>query len=295
MKRIFIIAAMAAMFCMVACAPQPEVSAPEVEQNIEGDETTKVEGEDNSQSTNEGTASGDSADAVEPEEPVTNGDDLCDEAPPARPYVLVLDQDPYMFATWKTLNTSKKSPENVGWVIAFNSRRKDLDGWRADYDAWSKEHSEVMTNIQNEMVKHSYDGSIYFNAPYEIHYVNGRITNLEITADQTLWGVEPGGNLMDMWEVYSAVSPMLFSYPNGEYVGDLYDLTGRLDWYNEDFPEVVDWRTELMQCYAPSRIYFKMGEKVFEEKPDVVFYTVKVTFNNEITFECIFGVRYEYE
>ena len=36
MKRLFIIAAMAAMFCMVACAPQTEVSGPKVEQNADG-------------------------------------------------------------------------------------------------------------------------------------------------------------------------------------------------------------------------------------------------------------------
>ena len=61
MKRFFIIAAFAAMFCVVACAPQPEVSAPEVEQSADGDEATKVES-NNEKDSGESTESTESND-----------------------------------------------------------------------------------------------------------------------------------------------------------------------------------------------------------------------------------------
>lgn len=288
MKRLFIITVMAAMFCMVACAPQPEVSA-------DGDDTTKTEGENNSQSNN--VVSGDNAEAVEPD----NSDDFCDELPPDKPYIQLFDQETYLLATscfpngTADYSSFEKTPENVGWGISIETKSAgDYDSWMAKHDAWNKEHSEVLTNMQTEMVKHSCNGGIYWGNSCDPHYVNGCITNLEITADQTLWGIEPGGNLIDMWEVANANSPILFSYPNGEYVGDIYDISSRCDWYNEEFPE-VDWRTELSRCYAPGIIYFKMGEKVFTEKPEVVTYTVKVTFNDEMTYESKFGVRYEYK
>lgn len=303
MKRFFIIAAFAAMFCVVACAPQPEVSAPEVEQSADSDEATKAEDENNSQSTNENTASGDSSEAVEPEiqGPEIIGDYECGELPPDKPYIQLFDQETYLLATscfpngTADYSSFEKTPENVGWGISIETKSVgDYNSWMAQHDAWNKEHSEVLTNMQTEMVKHSCNGGIYWGNSCDTHYVNGCITNLEITADQTLWGIEPGGNLIDMWEVANANSPILFSYPNGEYVGDIYDISSRCDWYNEEFPE-VDWRTELSRCYAPGIIYFKMGEKVFTEKPEMVTYTVKVTFNDEMTYESKFGVRYEYK
>ena len=296
MKRLFIIAAMAAMFCMVACAPQPEVSAPLLEQGADGDETTKTESENTSQSNN--VASGDSAEVVEPEIP---SDDVCDDIPPDEPYIQLFDQETYLFASYCFPNgdvnysSFEMTPENVGWgILIYSTSGGDYKRWMAKHDAWNKEHSEVLTKMQTEMVKHSYSGGIYWGNACDPHYVNGRITNLEITANQTLWGIEPGGNLIGMWEVASAQSPLLFSYPDGDYVGDIFNIVSKCNWYNEEFPE-VDWRTELSQCYAPRLIHFKIGEKVFEEQPELVTYTVKVTFNDEITFERKFSVKYEYK
>lgn len=295
MKRLFIIAAMAAMFCMVACAPQPEVSAPGLEQSADGDDTTKTEGENNSQSNN--VASGDNTEAVEPD----NSDDFCDELPPDKPYIQLFDQETYLLATscfpngTADYSSFEKTPENVGWGISIETKSAgDYDSWMAKHDAWNKDHSEVLTKMQTEMVKHSYSGGIYWGNACDYHYVNARITNLEITADQTLWGIKPGGNLIEKWEVASAQSPIMFSYPDGEYVGDIYDISSRCDWYNKEFP-VVDWRSELSKCYAPGLIFFKMGEEVFTEQPKSVIYTVKVTFNNETTFESKFNVNYEYK
>lgn len=272
MKRFFIIAAMAAMFCVVACAPQPEVSAPEVEQSADGDEATKVE------SNNEK----DSGESTESTESTESNDNNGMEGMPTPPVPFIMQPADVRIYVYPYIGNeggssiSKYTPSNLRFefrsIYDHNENSEDIVNEPGAFtqSKWCIENANKVESIEEiikEIDPEKYDSYInifgFFADSYPI-YVYTSLIDIEITADKTLWGVEAGQNLADKFYVDSCDIDILFSYPDCEYIGLLTEKT-------------EPWYEVLGQCMLPSCMTLK-PIKPFDEIHDKVNFTFAGSF-----------------
>lgn len=89
-----------------------------------------------------------------------------------------------------------------------------------------------------------------------------------MTADQTLWGIEPGGNLIDKFKLVKTRPNLLISYEDYSLLANTYP--------NDDS---VDYMPYLSKSIIPANMYFEMKEP-FEERPERVWFKLSVRFKD---------------
>ena len=221
-----------------------------------------------------------------------NEDILLNDTPPDAPYIKNLSEHPILYTSWNRLEdnaTSRNTPENMSLTISFlikDSKTND--------EIHNQQISEGINiaAIQKEVTKHTEDGSMYWNPPWVSQYINVRITSIEISCNKTLWGIEPGENLIDKFLLWVSSPPMMFHYPDGQYMGNIGEILNPN--YNNERGYKVDWKEVLDKCYAPDRIYFIIRER-FNEEPKSVKYNIKLTLNENVELSGSSIVQYEYE
>lgn len=166
---------------------------------------------------------------------------------------------------------------NFAFDIIFSSSVGGL----AEQMFWenSEEGAALINHIRTQFRELNNGKDYHIGGSNTTQYIYASLSEVVIIADTDLWGVESGNNLVDKFLVTETAPSLLFSFPNG----DVLNTSGR-----------DNLLAQLSQTLTPLRIRFALTEP-FAEKPEVVVYTVKVTFNNETTFESKFNVNYEYK
>lgn len=154
--------------------------------------------------------------------------------------------------------------------------------------AWSEDNSELIDKVQSLMFEHNEEKIAYKyeerereelirrygenslvlfgTTPTTVQFYYGQIEELVLTADQTLWGVESGGNLIDKFKLVLTRPNLLISYEDGSLLANTY--------FND---KSEDFMPYLSKSLIPAQMSFKMIEP-FEERPERVWFTMEVRF-----------------
>lgn len=228
-----------------------------------------------------------------PTYPTNNNDEITlDDTPPDAPYIKNLSEKPILYTSWNRLDNStlgRRTPENMSLTISFLINDSRTNDELANQQVCEGRN---IAAIQKEVAKHTDNGSIYWNPPWVSQYINARITSIEISCNNTLWGIEPGKNLIDKFVLWVSSPPMMFHYPDGQYMGNIGEILNPN--HNKERGYKVDWKEVLDKCYAPDRICFVIYER-FDEKPELVKYNIKLILNDNIVLSSSSTVQYEYE
>lgn len=238
---------------VASCEPQPEVNKEIVEEleqptQNDGDIVTNPEQEDESPEIQEPPMIGGVTGPYEPfilqPEDVYEGvwSENCGNNIYGSGSVIAYSHFGFCFGFWGgTRNSNDLYESTTEFAIASK---------------WCDENVEIVNSMVETFKKE--DVEIY---RYSSRFVYSTIEYIEITADKPLWGVEAGQNLVDKFYLYCIQSPLMFSYPECEYVGNIYEM-------NEPWYEV------LQKCLWPNEITIRSIEPV-ESIYDVVNFNVK--------------------
>lgn len=282
MKRLFIIVAIAAVSCAVACVPPPMASQPDREQTLdqtnnanEGDSTTTPD--DNNQPT-DGSENN----------TLIEGDSL----PKSYCYIeyphpsllpeISLDIRPEYIASGEHTLTSENFMLRIvttGWHD-FSASDSDIDDVMKMQTEWDGEHQELIKKVENLILQHSPNGSKHWGCYTRPQYMYTTLNNMTITCEQVVWGCEPGTDLTDKFYLYHVEPALLLTYPAGE-------LTGMLTGGGED----ADWLSLLSQSLVPQGIIVAPKEP-FEEQCELPRFWFTFDFGGDIVITTTHAYQY---
>ncbi len=259
--KIALLAVLVTIVGVIACEPQSNTNnIPEQDNGIEKNEQSPVTdnpyNEQQSPELNE--------DSTEPKEPSTGGEAATG---PDMPLILQA-KDVWVGAHPANygINVSASEIEYSHFGIEFGftgSSEEESDdlytSWTefAVISKWCDENVEIV-NSMVETFKNE-DVEIYHK---QSTYAYCTIVDIEITADKPLWGVEVGQNLVDKFYLHSVRSPLLFSYPECKYMGNIFEME-------------KPWYKIFENCLWPQKIVIRPIEPV-ESIYDVVTFRIKL-------------------
>ncbi len=158
-------------------------------------------------------------------------------------------------------------------TIKFSNKRSNVDEDIVEKQTrFEKKHPELFEIVEAKMESRIPNSTKYWVSYSMPQYVYAPLKSLEITCNQTVWGVEPGGNIVDKFCVEEIAPAFLFSYPRGKYRGDL----------RENSKYYLD---NLSSCLTPHVIQLHPLAPYEENlSKDVVTFTVRVVLGKSYEF-----------
>lgn len=277
MKRI-VITTLITTLCMLACESKPEFKDPEKEQIS----TEKTKGDNNStpqddQASNEITD--DSYGTIEV------------DSLPLSPWYIYKPHNELFNISIQVMkiggdsyneNFCKYKPDEFEILFLINTDfdRETKEAEKVFQDEWSKGNIELINKIQSTLKEYGPNGSIHA-AHYSAPQYAFAPTNITISCDQVLWGVEAGGNLLEKFYVYNSQPSQMVSYPDGEYLGDIMEQKENSI---EMLAKSMIPQTFTLRPIAP-----------FEEKPEQVCLEISLDLGGGLSVDKTGKVQFYYE
>ncbi len=234
---------------LMSCQPkQPEIPIPnDGEQQEEQPTGVTID------KTNEGGTASDSTEG---------GDVIDDEAPPPTHYIHLPEHVLALVGFGRLSDTvSTGAPLTLSNALL---KCHIIDHW--DFvslnegeaffkknETWLEENKQMVDGIKEELMKVTTDGSPYYVGHWDPQYIYDSIEKIEFTCSEELFGVPAGGNLMDKFELIRVAPPILFSYPEGEMMGNFSQYTN-------------NWQDVISQIMAPGVLYWKLKDTSLDVK-----------------------------